>query len=220
MTPITKQFKGTCTSHAFYKYSRVPNFHSFRSTISHFQDAGHLRQVRIMTPKWPLTQPGQRYPLYGPLIPPLMSQISFHFTLRPAIFELQGILVKCTKWPQNDHRHFELKGTPHMCATSTPESELSIRFTLWPAVLGLQAVLRQVDWIIPKGPWALQDQKVPHVQVFPSLKFHSVSLYGNCFRATSHFETGAPNVPKMTYKDTRSKVPTIPTIRSTNAYNS
>ncbi len=91
-----------------YLCPRVPKT-SVRFALSPavFELRAILRKVHRMTPK--LTLDSTRANVRHIFVSIHKSQISPHFALRPALFEIQ-----CTKWPQNDLEVYKIKGTPHM----------------------------------------------------------------------------------------------------------
>ena len=64
----------------------------------------HPFHCKIKTPKWPWTLKGQKYPTYM-FTATHDFQISFHFSLRTTVFELQPILRQVhqmtPKWPEH-----------------------------------------------------------------------------------------------------------------------
>ncbi len=66
---------------------------------SAFVDLDILRQVHPMTPKWPWTLQGQRYPMHV-LFVSLSPKFQSIWLCDQLFFELQAILrYKCTEWP-------------------------------------------------------------------------------------------------------------------------
>ena len=79
------------------------------------------------------------------------------------------------------------------------ESQISLCFTLWVAVLSYKPFWDKcTEW--PQNDLTLQGQSYPiyMLQLTPSPKFHSSSLYGY-FWLTGHFKTSAPKDPKWSW---------------------
>ncbi len=153
-----------------------------------------------MTPKWPSTVKGQRYPAYILQLPP--SHNIHCFTLWLAAFELQAILRQVPndpqKWPWKRSKVLYKNTTT---TTPTSESQISLPLALRRAVFKIQAILR--DKYAPndlKITMKSKRSKVPYLRVS---KFHSSSLYGSCRpiwdKCTKCFQ--------MTLNTKRSKVP-------------
>ncbi len=73
------------------------------------------------------------------------SQISLHFTLRPAVFDIQAILKKNAPNAPNDPQitlNAARSNLPHTCVTSINVSQISVCFSLQQTEI--QAILRQV----------------------------------------------------------------------------
>ncbi len=124
--------------------SRVSNFSTFRPTTSHFQFTATSRQVHQMTPKWPWTLQGQRYPIYVLLVS-LSSKVQ-----SSKITQFGGIGHFETNAP-NDREmalkqfqgHFAsdlvVRGTPYMCYWCSWVPYFS-PFPLQASVFGLQTI--------------------------------------------------------------------------------
>ena len=137
------------------------------------------------------------YPIYVWLVFP-ESQIWLLLTLRPAVFAVHSIFKKCTKWPQMTLNLTRPK-VPHICVTNIHISQMSLRFALRPAVFKIQATFfRNVHWMTPKWPGALQDWKnCAYVSQAPYFTpFRSTAIR---FQYTGHFEKSAPNDPVTGY---------------------
>ncbi len=72
-----------------------------------------LRQVHQMTPKWPWTLQGHRYPINVLLV---STSPKFHSV---SLYDKQfsgyrPFWEKCTKWPQIDLEHYKLKCSPYV----------------------------------------------------------------------------------------------------------
>ncbi len=137
------------------------------------------------------------------------SQISFLFALRPIIFEYRRHWDKCTKWPQNDLKHYKVKGTWYMFCSWVP---ILICFALRTAMIfELQAISRKLHQMTPndlehdkvKGTFVLHicsisnppyhiptPHPVPNVNPFPSTASH---IRGACY-----VKTNAKNDSKIT----------------------
>ncbi len=159
-----------------YNYSPwVSNFTQFHSTTTHFRDTGHFETSAVNDPKMTLNAKRS----YVPHICATSiheSQISLHFALWTAVFEIQAILRQVHRMTPND---LTLQGQiAHTCITTLPESQISLNFTVQ-VDFDIQAILRQVHRMTPKWAWTLQGQRYPtYVSlIFPSLKFWSVLLY-------------------------------------------
>ncbi len=99
---MTLNTKRSVTSYVYDNYPQllnfIPYFAMFAPQPAVFELQTILRQVHRMNSQWPWTLKDTRI---WQLI--LTAQISFHFTLRPTIFELyRAFWDQCTKWPQND----------------------------------------------------------------------------------------------------------------------
>ncbi len=136
----------------------------------------------------------------------LKTQISVCFDLRWAVSELQVIMRQVhwltPKW------HWALKGHP-MYMWQLLQSQISFRFALRTAPFELQAILRQVHWMTPNDVkrWKVKD--TPHTCYnYPRLpNFSLFRPSSSRFRVSGHYETSAPNDPKITLSTKRSKVP-------------
>ncbi len=149
----------------------------FALPLAIFELQAILRQVRRITPKWPWTLLGQRYPIYMWQLPPSpkFQSVSLYrqpFARYTCQFETSApnhpkVTIN-TKWKQ----------IPHIHVTTVLESQIPFRFALRLAIFELQAILKQVHQMTPKWPWTLNDQKYPnrHVTTTPSSKFHSISV--------------------------------------------
>ena len=139
-----------------------------------------------MFPKWPLTLKGQRYPVYGPLLPQVPSLIVSLYIL--PFLSYRSFLDKCTECPKMT-LHTKRSKVPCIHVTTTPDSQISLCFTLRSIVFRLQAILRQLHWLTPKWPWRLKGQRYPIyiLELTPSPKFHSISLYGQPFASYRTF---------------------------------
>ncbi len=155
-----------------------PKFHSVSLRPAIFELQAILRQVHRMTPKWPWTLKGKRYPIYMIQIP---SSPKFHSILLygQAFLGYMPFSDKYTQWPQMVLNTKSSK-VPHIHVTSTHGSQISITFALRQAVFESQAILIQVHRMTPKWNWTLKGQRYPvyMLQLPPSPNFHSVSLYG------------------------------------------
>ncbi len=100
---------------------QLPTTSKFHSFSLVFKVQAILRKVHQMTPKWPWTSNGQKYPILG---------TTFYWYPRD----------KCIEWPQNDIEHEDVKGTPHKMSP-----KFAIRFPLRLAVFESQAILTQVQ---------------------------------------------------------------------------
>ncbi len=92
--------------------------------------------------------------------------------------------------------------------TTTHKSQISLHLATRLVVFQLQAIVRKVHC---KMTLNTKRSKVPHIhynkpEVPNSTLFHSTA---NRFWVTGHFETNAPNDPKMTFSSRRPKVPHI-----------
>ncbi len=115
----------TLNTHPRAKIS--PSF-SVRPAIFTIQSC-RKSEMHRMTPEMTLST----YLTKVPCIPWILThnaQISLCFTLRTAVFEIQGFdNWKCTEWPQNDLKHLTVKSTLYTQNTH-PQSQISLRFPL------------------------------------------------------------------------------------------
>ncbi len=130
------------------------------------------------------------------------SQISIHFALQTAVFEMHRMTPT---WPWTPQGQMYLIYVLHIY------SDPSLKFhSTTSRFQEIQAILRQVHRMTPKWPRAYSIKCTPYVLlVSPSLKFHSVSVYGQPFSSYNPFEESAQTDPQMTLNPTRSKVPHI-----------
>ena len=109
---------------------------------------------------------------------------SVRFTQWPQVFELQAICDKCI---QNDLEHYKVKGTNTcICATSTPDSQISLRFSQQRAVSEVHGCQKsQIHWMNSESdwPWTLNGQKYA---AFITLEQNFCPLRSttSCFRNT------------------------------------
>ncbi len=132
------------------------------------------------------------------------SQISLHFTLQPAVFELQAILRQVRRMTQNWHWTLQGQIYPYMY-NYFPWTHIVLYFTQQPAIFTIHAILRQVHRMTPKWPWTPHDQLYSYMRYYhprvPRITlFHSTTSH---FRVAGHFETSAPSDPKLTLNPTR-----------------
>ncbi len=95
--------------------------------------------------------------------------------------------------------------------TSVTQSQIQVSFSPGPAVFVLSAILRQVHRITPKWPQYYKAKDTPYIhnycpRVLNFNLFHSTESH---YWVIGHFETCAPNEPKMNLNTMRSKVPHI-----------
>ncbi len=124
----------------------------FRSTTSRFRVTDHLRKVHQITPKWPWTLQGQRYPINVTSVHE--SQISLRFVLNQPFSRYRPFWNMCTEC---DLEPCKIK-LPYTWITGVHDSQISLRFTLRPALFEIQTILRQVPQMTPNWPWTLQRQ--------------------------------------------------------------
>ncbi len=129
-----------------------------------------LRAVHRMTPQWPWTLRGQRYPIYPPLVPrvPNCHSVSLYGQMFSG-FDTSGL---------NDHK-WRWKATrskrPYICSTKTPESQISLKFAPW------ATFFRNTDHFETSAPndpnmtlnTTVRRNRIPCTQ---SPKFHSILL--------------------------------------------
>ena len=92
------------------------------------------------------------------------------------------IFGKVHRMTPNHLDMFKVKNT-NMCATNTPEAQISVRFALWWAVFELWPNFRKSALNDPKWPWHVPSQKYQHVCYIDPQgpNFQSVSLYNEPF---------------------------------------
>ena len=139
-----------------------------------------LRQVHWMTPNWPWTLQGLRYPIYVTSV--RESQILLHFTLRNPFLSYRPFWDKCTEWPQMT-LNLTRSNVPHICITTIPGSQISLRFTVRPALFEIQTIVRQAHRTTPNRPSTLQCQSTLYMYNLnvPGSQIHSVLLYDEPF---------------------------------------
>ncbi len=112
-----------------------------------------VRQGIKSNAPYKLSLEAQRYLIYAVREPQISNLLKFWIS---CFSSYRPFWDRCTEWLQNDPQR-----CPQICVTGMLESQISLRFTLPPAVFDLLAILRQVHWMPPKWPWALQGQRYP-----------------------------------------------------------
>ncbi len=123
--------------------------------------------------------------------------------------------IKCTKWPQNNLEHQEVKGTPY---TSYKYSRVP-EFGSFCSTASQFQVTGHFETSAPndlKWPWTIRDQRYPiYILQLPlSPKFHSNMLYG---QPLSHYRPFWDKSTKWPHNDLRgqanTKRPKLPNIQ-------
>ncbi len=119
---------------------------------------------------------------------------------------------KCTKWPQNDLEHYEVKGTGYTSYKCPPTQKLQSFLSHFCFTASSFRVISRFEthWITPKSPWTLRGH-IKATHICPTIATKSQISFGFCskasrFPAKDHFETSALNDPNMKHGEFLEKV--------------